>query len=228
MKYLFLLFLSLSLHLLPAQSLPRRTRLPAALKEVSGMARLPNGDCWLLNDGGNGPRLYLFDMAADSIRETRLLSCTNIDWEDLCADPAGNLYIGDFGNNFNNRRDLRIYRYNPASNALDSIVFAYPDQAAFPPAGEKDRNFDCEAMAFFDDSLHLFSKSRFKGGHVTKHYVLPARPGHYVAQLRESIRLKNRVVSGAAISRDGKTLALTSYMVGFKLGFIPFTKAHVF
>lgn len=229
MKHLLLfLFFNAFLHTASAQCLPHRTRLPAALKEVSGMARLPNGDFWLLNDGGNGPHLFLYDLAADSIRETRLLSCTNIDWEDLSADPAGNLYIGDFGNNFNNRRDLRIYRFHPADNSLDSIVFSYPDQTAFPPGDEKSRNFDCEAMVFFRDSLHLFSKSRFKGDHVTKHYVVPARPGHYVAELCESIRLKNRVVSGAALSRDGKTLALTSYMVGFKLGFIPFSKAHVF
>lgn len=213
---------------LPAQSLHRRTRLPEALCEVSGMARLPNGDLWMLNDGGNAPSLYRLDPVSDSIREIRSLSCTNIDWEDLSADPAGNLYIGDFGNNGNNRRDLCIYQYSLSTGMLDSILFSYPDQNVFPPAEEKNRNFDCEAMAFFRDSLHLFSKNRFKSDHITKHYVVPARPGRYVAELRDSIRLKNRVVSGAGISGDGKTLALTAYVVGLKWGFIPFSKASVF
>jgi len=210
------------------QSPPRRTRLPEELKEIYGMVRLTNGDLWLLNDGGNAPNLYRFEVEKDSIAEIRSLSCLNTDWEDLCADPAGNLYIGDVGNNLNKRRDLRIYRHNPLENSLDSIVFEYPDQTSFPPANQKKWNFDCEAMVFFQDSLHLFSKSRFKSDHITKHYVVPAWPGHYIAELRDSIRLKNRVVSGAALSMDGKTLALTTYIVGFKLGFIPFTKANVF
>lgn len=211
-----------------AQSLRRRTRLPAVLKEVSGITRLPNGDLWLLNDGGNPPRLYRWDVVIDSCLEVVELPVANKDWEELCNDPSGNLYIGDFGNNLNSRKDLCIYRYHPVTGKLDSIVFTYPDQNSFPPADTRDWNFDCEAMVFLDDSLHLFSKNRFKSNFAVKHYVLPAQPGRYVAQLKDSITLKNRVVSGAAISKDGKTLALTSYMLGFKWGFIPFSKASTF
>jgi len=213
---------------LQAQHLRRRTRLPDNLKEISGMTRLPNGDLWMLNDGGNTPQLFRFDPEQGSIAETLTLPAPNRDWEDLSSDPAGNLYIGDFGNNLNNRRDLCIFRYQPATGAFDSILFSYPDQHDFPPKNEKDWNFDCEAMVFFGDSLHLFSKNRFKSNFVTKHYVVPARPGRYVAELRDSIRLKKRVVTGAALNPDGKTLALTAYMLGFKWGFLPFTKASTF
>lgn len=228
MRYFFLFASFCLTGALAAQSLPRRTRLPETLKEVSGIARLPNGDLWMLNDGGNAPALYRFDPLRDSIVEIRSLSCTNIDWEDLSADTEGHLFIGDFGNNMNNRRDLRIYRYTLAGGALDSIVYTFPDQTEFPPAKERNWNFDCEAMVFFRDTLHLFTKSRFKSDHFTKHYVVPAKPGRYIAELRDSIRLKNRVVSGAAISRDGKTLALTAYMARLVWGFIPCTKANVF
>jgi hypothetical protein len=206
------------------KKLPRRTDLPPVLKEVSGMARLPNGDLWLLNDSKNPPELFRFDPLAGKLLETRRLPVQNFDWEDLASDPAGNLYIGDFGNNYNRRRNLRIFRYNPATGALDSIEFRYPDQQAFPPAREADWNFNCEALVF-RDSLHLFSKNAFKGNFYTKHYVLPAQPGDYVAELRDSVRLKNRVVTGAAISRDGRTLALTGYIIGKRWGFVPFTKA---
>jgi hypothetical protein len=213
---------------LQAQHLRRRTRLPDNLKEISGMTRLPNGDLWMLNDGGNTPQLFRFDPAQGAILETLTLPGPNRDWEDLNADPVGNLYIGDFGNNFNKRRDLCIFRYQPATGAFDSIMFSYPDQFDFPPQNEKDWNFDCEAMVFFGDSLHLFSKNRFKSDFITKHYVVPAQPGRYVAELRDSIRLKNRVVTGAALSRDGNTLALTAYRYGFRWGFLPFAKASVF
>ncbi|MDO8369035.1 MAG: hypothetical protein Q7T20_19715 [Saprospiraceae bacterium] len=206
--------------------LPRRINLPGELKEVSGMTRLPNGDLWLLNDSNNPAHLFRFDPVSGKLLEIRHLPVKNFDWEDLAHDPAGNLYIGDFGNNYNRRQNLRIFRYNPVTKALDSIQFRYPDQTAFPPAREEDWNFNCEAMVFLDDSLHLFSKNSFKGDFYTKHYVLPALPGgEYVAELRDSVRLKNRVVTGAAISGDAKTFVLTGYIIGKKLGFIPFTRA---
>jgi len=226
--FLFLQFLGLPC-LLFAQSkkIPRHVDLPAELKEVSGMTRMPNGELWLLNDSHNPADLFRFDPIAGKLLETRHLPVANFDWEDLTHDPAGNLYIGDFGNNYNRRRNLRIFKYNPATGSLDSIQFRYPDQQTFPPARVEDWNFNCEAMVFLNDSIHLFSKNSFKGNFYTKHYVLPAKPQReeYVAELRDSIRLKNRVVTGAAISRDGKTFVLTGYIIGKRFGFIPFTRA---
>jgi len=221
------LFLVFTPALLFAQhkKISRRTALPPALKEVSGMTLLPNGDLWLLNDSHNPSDLFRFDPIEGKLLETRHLPVQNFDWEDLTGDPAGNLYIGDFGNNYNRRRNLRIFIYNPATGALDSIQFRYPDQTAFPPARTEDWNFNCEAFVFYKDSLHLFSKNVFKGNFFTKHYVLPAKAGEYVATLRDSVRLNNRVVTGAAISKDGQTLALTGYIIGKKLGFLPYTRA---
>lgn len=207
---------------------PRRTPLPPELKEVSGMVRTATGDVWMLNDSRNPPLLFRYDPVQGKLLETRRLPVTNRDWEDLATDPQGNLYIGDVGNNRNARRDLRIYRFHPATGQLDSILLRYPDQQAFAPASERWWNFNCEAMVWHHDSLHLFSKNSFKGNFYTKHYVVPARPGDYIAELRDSICLKNRVVTGAALSRDGRTLALTGYIIGKKLGFLPSTKASVF
>ncbi len=208
------------------QKMPRHSALPVELKEVSGMTRTPNGELWLLNDSRNPADLFRYDPIAGKLLEVKHLPVKNYDWEDLAHDPLGNLYIGDFGNNANRRRNLRIFRYNPSTGALDSIQFRYPDQTSFPPVREEDWNFNCEAMVFFRDSLHLFSKNSFKGNFFTKHYVLPAKPGgEYTAELRDSIRLKNRVVTGAALSQDGKTFVLTGYIIGKRFGFLPFTRA---
>lgn len=206
----------------------RRSILPDVIREVSGMTIDPEGRLWLLNDSRNPPELFRFDLATGQLAETRLLPVPNRDWEDLAHDPLGNLYIGDFGNNRNARRDLCVFRYNLSTGALDSICFRYPDQQAFPPADQRDWNFNCEAMVYFQDSLHLFSKNVFKGNFVAKHYVVAAKPGHYVAELRDSVVLKNRVITGAALSPDGKTLALTGYIMGKKLGFLPYTRATAF
>lgn len=212
-----------------SQKVPaRRTVLPAAIREVSGMTRTPEGAFWLLNDSRNPPELFRVDPHTGALLETRKLPVPNRDWEDLTSDNSGHLYIGDFGNNKNARQNLCVFRYHPANGTLDSIQFRYPDQDAFPPDDERAWNFNCEAMVFFRDSLHLFSKNVFKGNFVTKHYVLPAQPGNYVAILRDSLILKNRVVTGAALSPDGRTLAITSYIIGKKLGFIPYTKATAY
>jgi hypothetical protein len=202
--------------------------LPDVLKEVSGMTHLPNGELWMLNDSKNPADLYLFDPYLKKLKEVRHVKARNYDWEDLTHDDSGNLYIGDFGNNNNKRQNLRIFRYNLGTEELDSIPFRYPDQMAFPPAKEREWNFNCEAMVYYQDSLHLFSKNAFKGNFYCKHYVLPTEPGaEQVAILRDSIKLKNRVVTGAALSQDGKTLALTGYIMGRRFGFWPYTRASV-
>ncbi len=206
-------------------------RLPSALNEVSGMAFLKNDpaneDLFLLNDGGNPPVLFRLNLLKDSLSRIKL-PLRNHDWEDLTADSLGNLYIGDFGNNYNRRRDLRVYIFNPATGQLDSLLFNYSDQTTFPPPKRGDWNFDCEAMVFFHDSLHLFSKNAFGGNFFTKHYVLPARPGQYTAVLRDSFHLPGQVVTGAAVSSDGQMLALTTYFYGLKLGLAPVSRAALF
>ena len=214
-----------------AQNLPpKKLGLPAALHEVSGMVGLNNearDSLFLLNDSGNAPEIFKVNFAARQVSSWEL-PIRNRDWEDLAADPAGNLYIGDFGNNLNRRKDLRIYIIHPQTRRLDSILFQYPDQTAFPPARTEDWNFNCEAMVFFRDSLHLFSKNVFRGNFYTKHYTLPARPGSHTATLRDSIRLPGHVVTGASVSPDGRTLALISYYFGKKWGFWPVSRAAVF
>ncbi len=207
--------------------LRRRFVLPDELREVSGLYYAGPDSLWWLNDGGDAPRLMLTDGRGKLRKEVMIPGATNEDWEDLTADLAGNLYIGDFGNNLNIRRDLRIYRYHSASGNLDSILLNYPDQSEFPPP-PANANFDVEAFFWHGDSLHLFTKNRLvKGNYYAKHYVLPAAPGTYTALLRDSISLKKRVVTGAAISPDGKTVALLSYYFRLQFGFLPITRTTI-
>lgn len=225
---LFCLTALFQAHAFTQNQMHRRTRLDPRLAEISGMTRSPDGRFWALNDGGNPAVLFGIDPSSGRVKDTIALPIPNHDWEDLAGDPAGNLYIADIGNNQNNRRNLCIYRFQPDSRSLDSIRFAYPDQQAFPPGTEDARNFDCEAMIWYRDSLHLFTKSRFKGLHYTKHYVLPARPGVQKAILLDSLYLAHRVVSGAGLSDDGRTLALTAYIVKYRRFGPPKTRATAF
>lgn len=208
----------------PLHAQLRKVLLPPMLKEVSGLYHAGPDSLWWLNDGGDLPQLILTDGQGQIKKALPLPAIQNRDWEDLSADNKGNFYIGDFGNNLNQRRDLRIYIFHAANGSLDSILFTLPDQFAFPPS-PSDWNFDMEAFFWNADSLHLFSKNRLvTGNYFTKHYVMPARPGTNTAILRDSLRLPRRVVTAAAISPDGQEVGLLSYFFRFQLGFLPKTR----
>ncbi len=205
----------------------KRFRLPAVLEEASGLYYAAPDSLWWHNDSGDGPRLLLTDGAGRLQREV-LLPVRHVDWEDITHDNQGNIYIGDFGNNANRRKDLCIYIYRPNENVIDSILFDYPDQHAFPPPVAQ-WNFDMEGFFWHEDSLHLFSKNRLqKGNYYTKHYTLPAQSGTYTAVLRDSVHLKKRVVTAAAISPDGQTVALLAYYFNRRLGFVPITATSIY
>ena len=186
-------------------AIPPVNNLDQQLGESSGLAFF-NGRLWSHNDSGNWPLFYSVDTLTGQVLQTfRVRNEIQIDWEDICTGN-GYLYIGDFGNNAGNRTDLRILRIDMDSigNAVqdtvsaESIYFVYEDQNDFSGTNTS-HNFDCEAMFFLNDSLHLFSKNSNNG--YTKHYVLPAIPGMYTARLRDSLYVQGQVTS-ADISGD--------------------------
>ena len=72
-------------------------------------------------------------------------------------------YIGDFGNNYNARKDSFIYEIvHPEMEGYEyteKITFTYSNQKAFPtPLNQQ--NFDCEVMVWYADSIYLFTKNR--------------------------------------------------------------------
>ena len=189
----------------------RLARQPVPIRESSGLAPGDSaGLVWTHGDGGTPATLYQTNLAGGLRGALPLAPLVNHDWEELARDPTGRFYVGDFGNNRNDRRDLAIYRITSGAGRpqVDTIAFRYPDQTAFPPALAR-RHFDCEAMLFYNDSLHLFTKDRSRR-HRTRYYVVPARPGRHVAVLRDSLRLRT-LVTGAALSADGRRVALLGY-----------------
>ncbi len=216
----FILFLCISVFGLcqaAAQTVRTISTLSDDLQENSGMVHYGGGVLYFVNDGGNAPKLHRYDTASNSYNVYDILNASNVDWEDLTKDDVGDLYIGDFGNNANKRKDLNIYKsVNPENvftNQLmvDTISFTFSNQVAFPPAAN-DLNFDCEAMAWYQDSLYLFSKNRtnpYDGWCYM--YVLPDQPGSYVARLKDSIQFTATAkefgwITAADIYKD--TLAL--------------------
>ena len=174
------------------------------------------GHIWMLNDGENKPRLYRLD-SLGKIEHVLKIDAKNRDWEDLASDPEGNLYIGDFGNNRNLRNNLTILKVS--HTLLDStskvpveyISFKYPNQKKFPPK-KKQMHFDCEAMIYYNDSLYIFTKSRYRGNFGrTDLYSVPAKQGQHVATYIDTFTTCRDLdcwITGADISEDGKQLVI--------------------
>lgn len=198
---------------------PKTIRLPPALAEASGLV-ITGDQFWWHNDSGDGPFLYRTNAEGQVVRQDSI-SRRAIDFEDVCHDDAGHFYVGDFGNNLGRRTALAIYRYDTSGQSTDTIHFTYPGQdgsGILSPG-----NYNCEAMVYANDYLHLFTKDVLFGERrwMTHHYRLPARPGKYVAELVDSLRIPRRVVTAAALDRDRGELVLTAYTFQRALGFLP-------
>jgi len=227
-RFFILLFLGLFAPGLKAQ-IKHHFKLPDELSEVSGLALISEDKLIWHNDSNHDPILYITDGEGKLLNSLHYPALPSTDWEDLADSPEGDLFIGNFGNNCHCRQDLAIYILSEsAAHPIDSINFHYPDQMAFPPK-KKWRNFNMEAMFWYKDSLHLFSKNDLDhGNYYSKHYVIPARPGTYKAILRDSIDLRNRVVSGGAISPDQRSFVLLGLKFRKFLGFIPTSRGTIF
>ncbi|MGB4205239.1 MAG: T9SS type A sorting domain-containing protein [Bacteroidales bacterium] len=197
------------------------TELPSVIIESSGLAVQNANEIWTHEDSGNTNEIYSFDTTGQLKRVLKITNATNVDWEDLTVDSQGRFYISDAGNNNNKRTDLVIYRIpNPDDIASGSVTaerieFSYEDQTEFPPP-KPQRNFDCEAIIWHDDSLFLFTKNRtnpFNG--FCKLYKLPALPGNHIAQLIDSVYIGSDTQTGRVTSADinrssGELVLLTS------------------
>lgn len=180
-------------------------RMLTCINESSGLARAWQDDYyWTMNDGGGNTELYMINEKGRVFDTLFVNNSKNIDWEDLTKDDKGNIYVGDFGNNNQNRKDLAIYKYR--NGKTEKITFHYADQDHFPA---KQKIFDCEAFFWFDGKLYLFSKD-WSRNHQTQLYILPDKAGDYTLHSEENIFLKSPITA-ADVSPDGKEFALLSY-----------------
>lgn len=185
--------------------------LSAVVIETSGLI-LKDDLLWTHNDSGGDPALYALDTTEGTIvRQLDIGQATNRDWEDITRDDT-HVFIGDFGNNRGNRRDLRIYVV--PLTALDQdevpaeiISFEYPDQDDFS-IRPQNHDFDMEAMITLGDSLYLFSKNW--ADKKTRLYRLPKEPGHYIADLVITFDVDG-LITGASFSQQDSLIVLTGY-----------------
>jgi hypothetical protein len=202
--------------------------LPAIINESSGLERDEEGNFWSHNDSGGEPELYHFSESGTLLHTVKISNAENIDWEDITLASNGKMFIGDFGNNGNDREDLKILivninNLNPGFNlrSASTINFSYAEQTAFPPNDTK-KNFDAEAMVYKNDSIFIFTKNRtqpFDG--KCYQYYLPAIPGNYQTSRSDTLYITGSDTESRVVGADFDTITN-------KLALLTSTKVLIF
>lgn len=196
--------------------------LPKKLKEVSGIAYFPDTDIlYTLEDSGNKNAVYAINFKGDLEKTITVSNARNVDWEDITKDRSGNIYIGDFGNNDNERKDLCIYKVaknqlkNDVAKAEYKVSFSYPEQTEFPPR-KKEMFYDVEGFFEKGGYFYLFTKNRSKGFDGTAFiYKIKNASGTQkavkIGEFKTCNNYNHCVLTSATISPDGKKVALLSH-----------------
>lgn len=209
--------------------------LPTELRESSGLAisRTQAGVLWSHNDSGDGPNLYAVDSAGHLLATVTVEGAAARDWEDIALGPCpsvvaapggarggpGCLFIADTGDNDRVRKEVTVYVVAEpviTGNARQRRVRARSFRYRYPEGPD-----DSEALAVLPDGdVLIVSKGRrgtidffalsadqvarglASGVLLTADYdgntgIVPNRNG--------------RLVTAAALSPDGRTLAVRTY-----------------
>lgn len=205
-----------------------------AIKESSGLvaSRSAPGLFWTHNDSGDGPFIYGFDSHGGPKGVWRVAGASARDWEDISAGPGPQrnqnyLYIGDIGDNQEQRSEIIVYRIpEPLITSADlASTKSKPrltDTAEAIRLRYPDGKHDAESLM-----VHPVTGSLFI---VTK--LAFANPGIYEASgpatTDEPITLKRLgelnipsllggIITGGDISPDGRRVALCDYMQGYEI-----------
>jgi hypothetical protein len=205
--------------------------LPTVISESSALIFCEN-TLLSLNDSGGERVLFKLDTLGQLIQTITVANANNLDWEALAISDS-TLFIGDFGNNNGNRQNLSIYSIPIAQieSGADTVQsekrhFVYQDQQSFTSAPNA-TNFDAEAFVYYQDSLHIFSKSW--QSFSCKHYVLPSIwQDTATAELRDSLYI-NGLVTDATIDKETGRIVLLGYKLDAPTegGAFYFTFAHI-
>jgi len=196
--------------------------LPKKLKEVSGIALSQDKKTiWAIEDQGNKNVVYGVDMQGKLLKDVLVENAENNDWEDITKDAQGNIYLGDFGNNDNNRQNLSILKLDlkapsqATTKAVQTTKFHYEGQTEFPPK-KSNWLYDCEAFVEMDGNFYLFTKNRSKGFDGTfLVFKIPNKEGDFEAKLIGKLKLNGKysdaAITSAAINSTKDKIVLLNH-----------------
>jgi len=178
------------------------------LRETSGIvaSRKHAGVFWGHGDSGTDPKLVAFDEHGKILAEVLVSGAPNTDWEDICADDQGNLYVGDIGNNLAIFPARYVYQFaepDPFKPPTKPITPTHRWRYKFPDK----KRFDCESLFWHDGSLFVIANVVSSDAAIYE--LEEVKPGQ--AKLKRIVALNTPFPTGAEMSDDGSRLVVCSY-----------------
>ncbi|HET8713929.1 MAG TPA: hypothetical protein VFM23_09655 [Gemmatimonadales bacterium] len=206
------------------------------LQESSGVviSRTYPGILWTHNDANNPPFLFVTDLRGRDRGRMLVPGVRGGDWEDLELGPCPRptvppapscLYIADTGDNDGSRSSVRIYAIpepRPSTRPSDTLRTTAPPIVLRLKYDDGPRDVEAMYIDPGDTTVYLVSKGNGKardGGNVIRLY----RVGRHEWTKRTGVATpvqtldiqpspqQGRVVTGAAMTRDGALVALRTY-----------------
>lgn len=183
-----------------------KKQLSKRINETSGLEYF-DGNLITHNDSGGQPALYIFSTEGEIFKKIKVKNAKNEDWEDITMDDEY-LFISDSGNNFGNRKNLKIIitDYRESFRKMGEINFSYAGQKIY-----KRRNihpYDAEALISVNDKLVLFSKNRQTL--TTELFLIPKIVGNYELSSVKSF-ISGALITGADYDDKLKLTVLVGY-----------------
>ncbi|MEO7538591.1 MAG: hypothetical protein ABIV21_01055 [Pyrinomonadaceae bacterium] len=201
------------------------------VEESSGLAAsLCQPDVlWTHNDAGDGPYLYAISTEGKHLGTWKVRDADNDDWEDIdeFKDAAGKCYIfiGDIGNNKEDRNELTIYSVaepvisagGASSNSkqpletvpAESFKFKYPDKPN-----------NAETMMVHPTTRDIYVLTKREKGASGIYKLKPAFGSTVVAEKVGELSVPSfpvGLLTGGAISPNGRRVVLCDYQSGYEL-----------
>lgn len=186
---------------------------------------------WTHNDSGDDAFVFAMTLAGKHLGTWRVTNAANLDWEDMSVAKATDgtcyLYIGDIGNNKLAKVELMVYRVkepavsnsdrmstrkNPLrTHPAEAMIFRYSDTPhnaetliVHPASGDiyvLTKRVDGPSLVF--KMMPQFGSSRTIVAAKVGEVSVPSVP--------------NGLLTGGAISPDGKHVILCDYSAGYEL-----------
>lgn len=205
------------------------------VQESSGLAasRTNPGRYWTHNDSGDDPFVYCLGGRGERCGVWRVTGAEAIDWEDMAAGPgpaAGTsyLYLGDIGDNTEDRADVVVYRVPEPTVPADGTG---PTKAS-PGRTERAETFrlrypdgshNAESLMVHPASgdLYVVTKEPNPGVYVARAPLAATSTMTRVGGLPLSTTGNRSLLSGSDIAPDGRRVALCDYVQGYELRLPP-------
>ncbi len=187
----------------------------ARLTEASGVIASSNepGVFWSQNDRGNDAVLFAYDSTGQARGTVRVRDAENTDWEAIAIGPCARgacLYIGDVGDNYSARADVRVWRVaepttrEAVTESAASLRIVYPGGAR-----------DVEAMWVAPDTSVWFATKRPNPdatGRLRRSYLYRVSAAAWSSNAIATADLVDSlpIVPGTSVSRDWVTDASLS------------------